>query len=144
MAGIVEVKREIRRALYAPLQAAVQATQYKDRIWWPGLPFDLAAGKVYFQPGVTWGDVIVREMGPNPRFEGDGSIFVKLAAEPKKGEDATDALGRIVAQAYPYGVPLVFEGVTVHVDKQRPGGYGVYGAWGVSMMFIDWTVYRRD
>lgn len=146
--AILLVKKEIRRALQIPLIDACEAQNPAIPIQWGGIPMDEVAEAAKPKGGwisveINWGDVQVLEIGPNPRFQGNGGMTLVIRTPVASGEDANDAVTKIVASAYPYGAPLVFEGVTVHIDKMQPGAYGNDGAWFTSEGTINWTCYRR-
>lgn len=144
MSGIVEVKKSIRRAIQIPLQNAANAQSPPLPVQWTGAGLDRPSAPNYFAAEVGFSAVEITEIGPNPRFQANGVLTVVCWSELKLREDGNDALARIAATAYPYASTLVFDGVTVHVDKMSPGGYGIDGAWMTGLLTVDWTVYRRD
>lgn len=153
--AILEVHRKIRRALQKPLydQALAQGLLVapgEPALQWRGIPFDrtrlqLTTGaKPYISVEVGFDDVIVHEVGGNPMVEGAGHLTLNLHSAVEKGEDANDALLPIVVAAYPYGVPVSFEGLDVHVDRARHRGYGSDGPWLTGLVSVDWNIYRRS
>ncbi len=146
---IVLVKKEIRRALERPLFDMVEAQSPKIPVQWPGLAFDRVVATrdmpvpSYIATEVNWGTVQITEMGPAPRFVGNGALTMVIRTAATFGADPNDDLAALIANAYPYNLESVFQGVTVHIDKMQSGAYGIEGAWLTALVAVDWTCYRR-
>lgn len=154
-AAILEVHKKIRRALQKPLYDQALAANLLisagvPALQWRGIPFDRTLlqlaneTKPYISVEIGFDDVIVHEVGQNPMVEGAGHITMNLHSAIDKGEDGNDALLPIVVAAYPYAVPVTFDGVEVHVDRARHRGYGSDGPWLTGLVSVDWNIYRRS
>lgn len=149
MTTIIAVQRKIRRALQLPLYAAAVAAGLVNAdgeplIQWNGVPFDRRGLPKYISVEIGFGAVIIHEIGPNPQVEGRGHVTMNLHSPIDEGEDSNDALLGIVVTAYPYNSNPSFEGVSVHVDKTEPRGYGRDEPWLTGLYATSWDIYRRN
>lgn len=156
-AAIVLIQQKIRRALQLPLYdatvaAGIVSADNEPYIQWKGIPFErdpLVAGvrvniENYLAVEFSMSDVVIHEVGRNPMVEAKGHVTVNCHSPIDQGEDANDALARIVAAAYPYASTPSFEGISVFIDKMVPGGYGSDGPWLTGLVSVDWNIYRRS
>lgn len=146
--AIADIKKQIRRAIQIPLYNAVIAAGYVDGggnpfIKWKGVPFERDNLLNYFDVEISFSDVVIHEIGPNPMMEGKGVITVNCHSPLNLGEDGNDLLAAVVAAAYPYGPTPAFEGFAVNIDKMLPGSYGIDGPWLTGLVSVDWNIYRR-
>jgi hypothetical protein len=113
-------------------------------IAWPGfaLPKDkpLEYVRFSFHPS----PVAVRTMGPNGRREGSG--FAKFGVFTRLGEsqDRNDTIAGVVAQAFPYNLNLVREGIRVNIDTTDHTQFVMTDAWGYSPVDVNWNVWRTN
>lgn len=143
--SIILVKKEIRRSLESVIETVCGAQVPKIPVQFFGTSLDRNGLKKFVKVGLpTYGDVKVLEVGTNPRFQGKGGLTLNVYTPNTMPPDENDDISRIIGQAFPYSQPLVRDGVSVIIDKIRPGAYGVDGAWITGLMTIDWTVYRRS
>jgi hypothetical protein len=147
--AILEAHRKIRRAVQAPLNAQALAAGLvtpagNAAIQWRGIPFDRGGLDRYISVEVGFDDLVVHEMGPNANMEGVGHLTLNLHSPIDKGEDGNDSLLPIIVAAYPYGVPVSFEGIDVHVDTAQHRGYGSDGPWLTGLVSVHWNIYRRS
>lgn len=143
MSAIAEVKFQIRRALQIPLEQVCNAQPTKIPVLWPGTTIDRQKNSVYVKQSISWGDVKVLEIGKTPRFQANGGYNIVVCSKEAFGEDLNDQVAGIIAAGYPYGEPLTFDGISVIVDKIRPGAYGNDGPWITGMIIVDWYIFRR-
>lgn len=143
MSSLVEVQKNIRKALEKPMLTALTSAGLNNDIRWPGLPFDLTAHDQYVEPQVVFGEPMVREMGHNPTHDLQGVMTFGVHTASKKGQDENDRIQAIIAAAYPYAAVLSNGGVDVYVDKLSPGGYANDEAWMSGLFRVHWRVLRR-
>lgn len=143
--AIAEVRKEIRRALEAPFNTLCAAQDPQIPIQWVGIPVDRNQSPPprYFSVEINWGSVSVLEIGPTPRFRGNGGLTIITRTPSNGGSDQNDTLSALISTAYPYGSTVNFNGITVYIDKITPGAYGIDGAWLTGMTTVDWEVFRR-
>lgn len=143
MSSLVEVQKNIRKALEKPMATALTAAGLNGDIRWSGLPFDLTAHTQYVEMRISWGEPDVREMGSNPTHDLQGFATFGVFTAAKKGQDENDRIQAIIAAAYPYAAVLSNGGVDVYVDKLSPGGYANDDAWMSGLFRVHWRVLRR-
>lgn len=141
--AIIAIKKKIRRACEIPLKAVSQATSVP--VEWQGKPLDVTGGPPAEKFKFGMGAIVVEilEIGPNPMFNGHGRFSIVVCTKPGGGEDRNDHLAGIVAEAYPYGETLSFDGVNVFVDKIESGSYAVHGGYFFCPVTVMWNTYRR-
>lgn len=156
----VFVKRSIRKALEAPLEAALVAggvcidptNSNKATIWWPNLPIDPddyhhnASNPLrleeYVRMTVHTRDTIVRTLGHTPRIEQQGVARFLVNTRASTGQDRNDTIAGIVAGAYPYDTTLTRDGISVFIDRNESGDGVLVGDWFGAIVDVYWTVWR--
>lgn len=150
--AIALVHRQIRRAVQSPLITAAEGAGWAPatQLQWRGIQFDRDKLRLvqpplpYISSEMAVDDVIVREIGPNPMFEGRGHLTMNIHTPGDAGEDANDVVLAWVAAAYPYSGNPSFDGITVNIDKMQHRGYGMDGPWLTGLVSVDWNIYRRS
>lgn len=150
MANIATIKKQIRRALQAPLyNAMLQASILLPGTTEPAIDFgrnfdrDSIPGLTrYARWSMIWGSVTVMEIGPTPRIEANGSIEISGFTLWKDEEDANDALLAVALAPYVYNAEFEFEGIRVTVWETTPRQGAKDGTWRFCPMIVKWTVLR--
>jgi hypothetical protein len=149
MTGIVEIKKQIRRALESPLYLIAKAQTPVLPVLWNGVGADMVNGPNkkpvprWVAAAIGYGSIEILEMGPTPRFKANVTLTMVVRTPVAGGADQNDNLSALVVGGYPYASEAVFDGVTVYIDKAVPGAYGVDRAWLYSEVSAYCTCYRR-
>jgi hypothetical protein len=156
----VFVTRSIRKALEAPLEAALVAggvcidpqNSNHATIWWPNLPIDPddylhnAASPTrleeYVRMTVHGRGTFIRTLGSTPRIEQRGIARFLVNTRASTGQDRNDTIAGIVAGAYPYNATLTRDGISVFIDRNEPGDGVPVGDWFGAMVDVYWSVWR--
>lgn len=140
MSTVPQVKRNVRKALEAPLRAVSISAGLP--VEWPGIDFPRKDVPKFFRFDIHYGPPVIETIGQQPRISMEGYAAIGVFTPIGAGQDMNDDMAALIGPAYPYDANLAFGGVSVNISALETRDSAEAMSWRFSPVIVPWNVWR--